>query len=59
MMSLLEGMENGLRVHETSVKVGLEMKEDIMACLKELVMASVDGRKVDSGKARFLVIVDY
>jgi len=46
-MSLLEGIENGLKVHETSIKVGLEMKEDIMACLKNLVMKSINGRKVD------------
>ena len=55
-MSLLEGIENGLSVHETSIRVGLEMKEDIMTCLKDLVMKSVDGRKVGAVKVRFLVI---
>ncbi len=56
-MSLLEGIENGLSVHETSIRVGLEMKEDIMTCLKDLVMKSVDGRKVGAVKVRLLVVV--
>ena len=56
-MSLLEGIENGLSVHETSIRVGLEMKEDIMTCLKDLVMKSVDDRKVGAVKVRLLVVV--